>query len=97
MANTRATRRSSRLIGPSLRYISANNSPVPRVAGRRNGKASRASTSQASGSITRVTGTPTIIHCTKPISMPYRCPTKAAIKALGGVPMRVATPPMVAA
>lgn len=43
-----------------------------------------------------LTGTPIIIHCAKLTSIPVRVSEMDANKAFGGVPIRVASPPMLA-
>jgi len=49
------------------------------------------------GSMIAASGTPISIHCPKPMDTPYVSAMKPARSALGGVPIRVAAPPMLAA
>ncbi len=59
-------------------------------------KPPRVSHHQATSIMERLIGTPTIIHWAKPRSMPWLSCRYPASREFGGVPIRVATPPMLA-
>ncbi len=93
---TIATRVSSGRMGPSMaRSFSITSAASAEMSP--GGCRTRTSSSHPSGSMISVVGSPTIIHCTKPISTSMSSEAAAASTALGGVPMSVATPPMEAA
>ncbi len=95
-AATAATRFSAALIGPSSRRITASRSRAAPPVEKPTGWRRQVSSHQQIGSSSAASGTPTSIHWAKPISTPKRSSMKAASSAFGGVPIKVAMPPIVA-
>ena len=96
-AKTARVVRSPRLIGPSAALSNAMCSSIPAIRSRPMGNSTRVNSSRAIGRETATSGTPISIQRTKLISMPRSLVTKEARKRLGGVPISVPMPPMLAA
>ena len=98
-AQTAKTIFSPRCIGPNARRRSSSACPTLRIDNPSKRNRNFVSKHQVSGSKTADIGNPTNIHCKKPISSALgynflNCPRRTPF---GGVPIKVATPPMLAA